>query len=111
MKQDARVDLLEMKTYAQVDVNETPVVLGCGHFFTAETLDGLVGMHDVYVTDNTGRCSGLADSGALAVKIPQCPDCQHDNEDTASSCLGEIFLRAAFKLWMHAQAARNGHNK
>lgn len=78
MKQDARVDMLEMKTYAEIDVNETPiVVLGCGHFFTAETLDGLVGMHDVYVTDKSGRFTELANiSGALAGKIPQCPDCQ-----------------------------------
>ncbi|EXJ78661.1 hypothetical protein A1O1_09062 [Capronia coronata CBS 617.96] len=78
LKQDARVDLLEMKAYAEIDVNETPiVVLGCGHFFTAESLDGVVGMHDVYVTNNSGQFSGLADiSGALAIKIPQCPDCQ-----------------------------------
>ncbi|RMZ85019.1 hypothetical protein DV738_g273, partial [Chaetothyriales sp. CBS 135597] len=78
MKQDARVDLLEMKTYAEVDVNESPiVVLGCGHFFTAESLDGLVGLQDVYVTNKLGQFSGLADiSGTLASKIPQCPDCQ-----------------------------------
>lgn len=78
MRQDARVDLLEMKTYAEVDVAETPiVVLGCGHFFTAETLDGLIGLHDVYVTDKCGRFAGLADvSGDLASRIPQCPDCQ-----------------------------------
>ncbi|KAF2175098.1 NFX1-type zinc finger-containing protein 1 [Zopfia rhizophila CBS 207.26] len=41
-----------MKTYAEIDVNETPIiVLGCGHFFTTETLNGLIGMHDVYVTN------------------------------------------------------------
>lgn len=67
-----------MKTYAEIDVDETPiVVLGCGHFFTAESLDGLVGLLDVYTTDNLGRCVGLGDiSGALASRIPQCPDCQ-----------------------------------
>ena len=78
MKQDARVDLLEMKTYAETDVNENPiVVLGCGHFFTIETLDGLIGMPDVYISNESGEFVGLADiSGALANKIPQCPDCQ-----------------------------------
>ena len=57
-----------MKAYAEINVNETPIaVLGCGHFFTAESLDGLGGMHDVYVTDKSGRFTGLADiSGALA---------------------------------------------
>lgn len=77
-KQDSRVDLLEFKTYAEIDLDETPiVVLGCGHFFTAESLDGLIGMTDVYATDKVGEINGLADiSGSFAGKIPQCPDCQ-----------------------------------
>jgi hypothetical protein len=46
------VDLLEMKSYSEIDLNETPiVVLGCGHFFTAESLDGHIGMAEVYVQD------------------------------------------------------------
>jgi hypothetical protein len=96
MKQDARVDLLEMKTYAEIDVNETPiVVLGCGHFFTAETLDGLVGMHDVYVTDKSGRFTGLADiSGALAGKIPQCPDCQRPVRQYVTQRYNRVINRA-----------------
>ncbi|EXJ73565.1 uncharacterized protein A1O5_03326 [Cladophialophora psammophila CBS 110553] len=77
-KQDTRVDLLEMKTYAEIDVNETPiVVLGCGHFFTGESLDGVVGLNEVYTSDESGRFTGLLDiSGGLASKVPQCPDCQ-----------------------------------
>ncbi|OAG00907.1 NFX1-type zinc finger-containing protein 1 [Paraphaeosphaeria sporulosa] len=77
-KRDSRVDLLEMLTYAEIDVNENPiVVLGCGHFFTAESLDGLVGLTDVYTSDKFGQMNGLADiSRSLAGKIPQCPDCQ-----------------------------------
>ncbi len=77
-KQDSRVDVLEMKTYAEIDVDETPiVVLGCGHFFTAETLDGTIGMRDVYVANEDGQHTGLADiSGGMASGIPRCPDCQ-----------------------------------
>ncbi|CAI6336204.1 unnamed protein product [Periconia digitata] len=77
-KDEVRVDLLEMKSYAEIDVDETPVVLlNCGHLFTAETLDGLVGLTDVYETDKHGVITGLKDlSHELAVKIPQCPDCQ-----------------------------------
>jgi hypothetical protein len=42
-KQENRVDLLEMKTYGEISLKETPiVVLGCGHFFTAASLDGMV---------------------------------------------------------------------
>ena len=78
MRLDARVELLELKTYAEINVDQMPVVvLGCGHFFTAETLDGHVGMHDVYDTNKLGQFTGLADiSVDLASKVPQCPDCQ-----------------------------------
>jgi hypothetical protein len=77
-KQDSRVDLLEMKTYGEIDVNETPiVVLGCGHFFTTETLDGLIGMTEVYSINQLGAFDGLkCISTALAHSIPRCPDCQ-----------------------------------
>lgn len=67
-----------MKTYSEIDVEETPiVVLGCGHFFTAESLDGLVGINEVYNTNTLGEFTGLADiSSSLAMKIPKCPDCK-----------------------------------
>jgi ElaB/YqjD/DUF883 family membrane-anchored ribosome-binding protein len=67
-----------MKTYSEINIDETPiVVLGCGHFFTAESLDGLVGMSEVYTTTMFGDFAGLADiSGSLATKITKCPDCQ-----------------------------------
>jgi hypothetical protein len=67
-----------MKTYSEINIDETPiVVLGCGHFFTAESLDGLVGMSEVYTTNTFGDFVGLADiSGYLARKITKCPDCQ-----------------------------------
>jgi hypothetical protein len=77
-KQDRRVDLLEMLTYAEINVNENPIVdLGCGHFFTAESLDGHVGMTEAYTSDKFGQINGLADIlGSFAGKIPQCPDCR-----------------------------------
>jgi hypothetical protein len=77
VKDDARVDLLEMKSYNQIDLDETPiVVLGCGHFFTAETLGGHVGMGEVYEIDGYGEFTGLKDTAELARAIPRCPDCQ-----------------------------------
>lgn len=67
-----------MKTYKEINLDEAPiVVLGCGHFFTAETLDGLVGMGTVYTSDGDGEFTGLKDVYAeLSQAIPQCPDCQ-----------------------------------
>jgi hypothetical protein len=57
-----------MRSYGEIDVDETPVVvLGCGHFFTEESLDGLLGMSEVYEVDGYGEFTGLKDvSGALA---------------------------------------------
>jgi hypothetical protein len=66
-----------MKSYNEIDVEETPiVVLGCGHFFTAETLDGHVGIGAVYAIDGYGEFTGLRDTPQLAHSIPRCPDCQ-----------------------------------
>jgi hypothetical protein len=71
--------MLEFKTYGEIDLDETPIIfLNCGHFFTAETLDGNVSIHDVYEVDGrTGEISGLKDmSSQLAKAIPYCPSCR-----------------------------------
>jgi len=71
-----RVDLLEFKSYKDIDLDETPiVVLGCGHFFTAESLDGLMKLGDMYSTDLAGRFCGLLYPSAL-LPVPCCPDCK-----------------------------------
>ncbi|KAL9588835.1 MAG: hypothetical protein Q9203_002352, partial [Teloschistes exilis] len=77
-KLDARVDLLEMKTYGEIDLDENPIVaLACGHFFTAETLDGHLQMSSVYEQDLNGEYVALQDiSAELAQAVPRCPDCQ-----------------------------------
>lgn len=64
-----------MKSYGEIDPDEAPiVVLGCGHFLTAETLDGLMGMREVYMVE-----ASLLDSKTclleLAQSIPCCSDC------------------------------------
>ncbi|TLD10377.1 hypothetical protein PgNI_06085 [Pyricularia grisea] len=77
-KEDSVVDYIEFKTYAEIDVNETPVVvLSCGHIFTAESLDGHVGMHDVYLVNQNGQYTGVKDiSSDLAKPVPGCPECR-----------------------------------
>ncbi|KAL8688726.1 MAG: hypothetical protein Q9218_005433 [Villophora microphyllina] len=77
-KLEARVDLLEMKTYREIDLDENPIVaLPCGHFFTAETLDGHLQMASVYMQNLHGEYTALQDiSNKLAEAIPRCPDCQ-----------------------------------
>lgn len=76
-KGDARVDFLEWKTYSEINLDETPiVVLECGHFFTSESVDGLVGLDEVYTRDKDGKFDGLQDVCSLASVIPSCPDCK-----------------------------------
>lgn len=42
MKIDTRVEVLELKDYREIDLDEAPAVaFACGHFFTAETLDAM----------------------------------------------------------------------
>ncbi|KAH6847784.1 hypothetical protein B0I37DRAFT_151316 [Chaetomium sp. MPI-CAGE-AT-0009] len=74
---DARVDLMEFKTYGEIDLNDTPIaILGCGHFFTGETLDGMLGMSNVYTTDKFGNYNGLGELSGQLMAVPACPDCR-----------------------------------
>ena len=81
MKSNECPDLVMLKPYSEVDLNETPiVVLGCkgNHFFTAQTLDGMIGMNEVYeINPRTGDFVGLKDNPQLAAAIPQCPTCRN----------------------------------
>ncbi|APA10158.1 hypothetical protein sscle_06g049280 [Sclerotinia sclerotiorum 1980 UF-70] len=95
-KQDARVDLLEMKLYGDIDLDETPIVaLGCKHFFTAETLDGMVGMSEVYEQDILGNYTAIKDATAtLASSIPRCPDCKCPLRQFATPRYNRVINRA-----------------
>lgn len=78
MKLEEQVDMIEFKDYGEIDLDETPVVaLACGHFFTAETLDGMVALNSVYTMDTkTGKSDGLQEiSSTLAPAVPKCPHC------------------------------------
>ena len=93
---DKRVDLLEMKTFAEIDPDEEPIiVLGCGHFFTIQSLDGMIGMQDLYTFDQSGRFSGFQDiSKELALKIPKCPDCKCPIRQHIANRYGRLINRS-----------------
>lgn len=95
-KQDARVDLLEMKTYSEIDLDESPiVVLGCKHFFTSETLDGMIGMSEVYEQDTNGDHVAIRDtSTTLASSVPRCPDCKCPLRQFATQRYNRVINRA-----------------
>ncbi|KAL2151055.1 hypothetical protein VTH82DRAFT_6153 [Thermothelomyces myriococcoides] len=50
--------------------------LGCGHFFTGETLDGLIGMNNVYTSDRLGNYNGVRELSGELISVPTCPDCR-----------------------------------
>ncbi|KAG5772514.1 hypothetical protein H9Q72_001332 [Fusarium xylarioides] len=95
-KKMAIVDLLEFRSYSKINLYETPiVVLGCGHFFTSETLDGLVGLNDVYTTDMFGSYTGLKDiSSTLTEKTPCCPSCKRSIRQFATKRYNRVINRA-----------------
>ncbi|KAL6719450.1 hypothetical protein ACLMJK_003690 [Lecanora helva] len=85
-----------MKTFEEIDLNETPiVVLGCGHFFTAETLDGHIGLSTVYEQDKNGVHVGLRDiSSSFQGAVPRCPDCQQPFRQHSTQRFNRVVNRA-----------------
>jgi hypothetical protein len=75
MKSEQSPDIILSTLYRDIDINESPiVVLGCGHFWTIETLDGHVGLKDLYKMDpRTGGFISLIDNRELQAVVPRCP--------------------------------------
>ncbi|KAB5536127.1 hypothetical protein GE09DRAFT_1192887 [Coniochaeta sp. 2T2.1] len=76
---------VSFRTYGELNLDESPVVvLGCGHFFTAESVDGLAGLRDVYSADPvTGRFDGGLLEPAALLPVPCCPDCKRPMRQSA----------------------------
>ncbi|KAK8016928.1 hypothetical protein PG993_015117 [Apiospora rasikravindrae] len=93
-KLDSRVDLLEFRTYGEMDLNESPVVaLTCGHFFTAESLDGLVNIAAVYTVDKADRYNGIKEPSEV-LALPSCPDCKQPIRQFATQRYNRIINMA-----------------
>ncbi|KAL4804110.1 hypothetical protein BDV18DRAFT_166268 [Aspergillus unguis] len=93
---DARVDFLEWQTFSEINLDECPIImLACGHFFTRESVDGLIGLPEVYTSDQEGRFNGLRDiSYSLASTIPSCPDCKQPIRQFATKRYNRVINRA-----------------
>ncbi|CAN9158938.1 unnamed protein product [Alternaria alternata] len=96
MKPEEQPDMIMMLPYADLDLNDSPiVVLSCGHFFTTETLDGLVGLKDVYSLDaSTGLFTGLVENAELSASIPQCPNCREPIKQYVTQRYNRLINRA-----------------
>ncbi|KAL2877478.1 hypothetical protein SGCOL_007222 [Colletotrichum sp. CLE4] len=73
------VDLILMNDYDSVDLDEEPCIFpDCGHFFTYKTMDGQMGLHDLYEVSPDGVPTTIK-SGShpfSATNIKVCPDCR-----------------------------------
>ncbi|KAF2856036.1 hypothetical protein T440DRAFT_96542 [Plenodomus tracheiphilus IPT5] len=97
MKSEEQPDVILIQTrYADLDLDDSPiVVLGCGHFFTTETLDGLVSLKDVYTHDPmTGKYESLIENAELAPSVPQCPRCRSPIKQYVTQRYNRIINRA-----------------
>ncbi|GLA58227.1 hypothetical protein AtubIFM54640_007373 [Aspergillus tubingensis] len=100
---EQNVDLIELKAYKDVDIDQDPLVfLSCGHFYTASSLDGIMGMSEHYqVESSTGRILGpklthrLLESG----RPKGCPQCRAPlrDIDRYNRIIKQAFLDEATK--------------
>ncbi|RHZ77953.1 hypothetical protein Glove_168g248 [Diversispora epigaea] len=74
---DSIVDLIMQTTFAEVDwTTERMIVLECGHVFTAETLDNLMGMESVYKMDFRGNWIDVKPITDQPGELKRCPNCR-----------------------------------
>ncbi|GKZ52916.1 hypothetical protein AnigIFM49718_003568 [Aspergillus niger] len=109
------VDLIELKAYKDINVDEDPLVfLSCGHFYTASSLDGIMGMSEHYeVESSTGRILGpklnhrLFDSG----RPKGCPQCRAPlrDIDRYNRIIKQAFLDEATKKFSTHASIKFGH--
>ena len=69
---DQVVDLMEFSSYRDLNLDEQPImVLECKHFFSVETLDGILGLDKYY--NSHGKCVDLDHELTMP---PTCPTCR-----------------------------------
>ncbi|RHZ48435.1 hypothetical protein Glove_551g8 [Diversispora epigaea] len=74
---DSIVDLIMQATFTEVDwTTERMIVLECGHVFTSETLDNLMGMESVYNMDAMGNWIGIKPITDQPGELKRCPNCR-----------------------------------
>ncbi|KAG0168757.1 hypothetical protein DFQ28_004319 [Apophysomyces sp. BC1034] len=74
---DQKSDLILMRTYDEIDVDEDQVIaLPCGHIFTVDTLDGYMNLDAYYSRNAQGEWSGLKKMPEQVPELGQCPTCR-----------------------------------
>lgn len=71
--------MINLVSYGDHDVDEDPIiVLPCGHFFTASTLDGVLSISSVYTRNQSGEFTGLRSlkEAGISDRPIVCPTCR-----------------------------------
>jgi len=76
-KREAEVEMIEMTTYENIDVEIDPIiVLACGHFYTSTFLDGCMEMEKVYRQDSDGDFTESVSTADMVLSLKNCPECR-----------------------------------
>ncbi|KAJ3374571.1 hypothetical protein GGF31_007349 [Allomyces arbusculus] len=100
---DQLVDLIMGETYAEVDLDATPVIkLGCGHICTVETLDGYLFL-EKYYRKLGSQWVGVKDivhpeDGLEVAKLPTCPQCRAPILASVTKRYGRVIKAAALTV-------------
>ncbi|KAF0547348.1 P-loop containing nucleoside triphosphate hydrolase protein [Gigaspora margarita] len=74
---DQVVDLIMRETFSEVDwTSERMVVLGCGHVYTAESLDHLMNMKEYYEMDKNNKWIRIKSITSQPSDPKSCPQCR-----------------------------------
>ena len=70
-----------MESFGEIDPDDSPVIfLSCGHFFTVESLDGIMGLRDIYQYEEGGghKITGIKETAweNPIDKLGNCPTCR-----------------------------------
>ncbi|KAF5601548.1 NFX1-type zinc finger-containing protein [Fusarium subglutinans] len=111
-KKSEEVDLLEFRTFSEINLDENPiVVLGCGHFFTGETLDGLVGLDEARLRGQEDEYVGWKEvSSCFTTKTPVCPHCKQPIHPHATKRYGRL-IKQALKDENHRRFLTEQHDE
>ncbi|KNE64930.1 hypothetical protein, variant [Allomyces macrogynus ATCC 38327] len=100
---DQVVDMIMGETYAEVDLDATPVIkLGCGHLYTVETLDGNLFLEQYYRKLGS-QWVGVKDivhpeEGLEVTKLPTCPQCRAPILASVTKRYGRVIKAAALTV-------------
>lgn len=97
--QTTRVDLVLLREYHEIDVNETPIlVLPCGHFFTYETLDAYFDVPKYYRQLGNQFVDVKQMDAHDKCKLRTCPDCRLIIQAFHIKRYSRIIKRAVLRL-------------